>query len=453
MAMEGGRDAHPPRTEGGKMKPRLARLCVLMTLALLALPALARAADPVDPVTQWDAIATRVLTGSSAATPPLGGQAAAAVPHLAMVHAAIFDAVNSIDPRYEPYLGRVRAKRSFSQDMAVAAAAHRVLVDGGVVGTPAQHDALVAIVDPAYDAAKAAVADGPAKAGGIATGEAAAWAVIAARTDDGRFVADPFPVGPPDPGVWQLTPPGFVNDPGAWLRNVTPFVFHDLGRFGTRGPNRVTGHRYAQEFNEVKSLGELGSTDRTGDQTDAALFWGEVNAVATWANIIRTLAPLRTTSTVETARFYALIYLTSADEAIATWKDKARWLFWRPVTAIPAADNDGNPDTAGQAGWTPLITTPPYPEHPSGLAALAAAHTTTLRELFGTDDVAFTGVNGAGRTRSYTSLSQVVDEIVDARVWSGVHFRTADVQAAQLGRAVARARRKHHPILEPLHDR
>jgi hypothetical protein len=450
MAMEGGKDAYQPRTEGGKMKPRLARLCVLMSLALLALPALARAADPV---TQWDAIASRVLTGSSTASPPLGGQAAAAVPHLAMVHAAIFDAVNSIDPRYEPYLGRVRAKRSFSQDVAVAAAAHRVLVDGGVVGTPAQHDALVAIVDPAYEAAKAAVADGAAKAGGIATGEAAAWAVIAARTDDGRFVADPFPVGPPDPGVWQLTPPAFINDPGAWLRNVTPFVFHGLERFRTRGPNPVTSPRYTREFNEVKSLGEFGSTHRTADQTDAAMFWGEVNAVATWANLIRTLAPLRPMTTVETARFYALVYLTSADEAIATWKDKARWLFWRPVTAIPAADHDGNPDTASQDGWTPLITTPPYPEHPSGLAALAAAHTSTLSELFGTDDVAFTGVNGAGRMRHYISLSQVVDEIVDARVWSGVHFRTADVQAARLGRAVARARRQHHPILEPLRHR
>jgi hypothetical protein len=435
------------------MKPQLARLGVLIVLAMLALPALARAAGPVDPVTQWDAIASRVLTGSSTATPPLGGQAAAAVPHLAMVHAAIFDAVNSIDPRYEPYLGRVRAKRSFSQDVAVAAAAHRVLVDGGVVGTRDQHNALVAIVDPAYETAKAAVADGPAKAGGIATGEAAAWAVITARTDDGRFVVDPFPVGPPDPGVWQLTPPNFVNDPGAWLRNVTPFVFHRLDRFGTRGPNPLTSDRYTQEFNEVKSLGELASTRRTADQTKAALFWGEVNAVATWANLIRTLAPLRPMSTVETARFYALVYLTSADEAIATWKDKARWLFWRPVTAIPAADHDGNPDTAGQAGWTPLIVTPPYPEHPSGLSGLAAAHTSTLRELLGTDDLTFTAENGAGRKRVYTSLSQVVDEIVDARVWSGVHFRTADVQAARLGRAVARARRQHHPILEPLRHR
>jgi len=436
------------------MKPRLARLCVLMILALLALPALARAADPVDPVTQWDAVATRVLTGSGTATSPLGGQGAPAVPHLAMVHAAIFDAVNSIDPRYEPYLARVPAKHSFSQDAAVAAAAHRVLVDGGVVGTKAQHDALVAIVDPAYETAMRAVADGPAKTGGIAAGEAAAWAVIAARTDDGRFVADPFPVGPPDPGVWQLTPPDpRVNDPGAWLRNVTPFVFHSLRRFGTPGPNPVASHRYAREFNEVKSLGELGSTKRTADQTAAALFWGEANAVATCADIIRTLAPPRPTSTVETARFYALVYLTSADEAIATWKDKARWLFWRPVTAIPAADHDGNPDTAGQQDWTPLVKTPPYPEHPSGLSALAAAHTTTLRELLGTDHITFTGMNGAGRTRDYTSLSQVVEEIVDARVWSGVHFRTADVQAAQLGRAVARARRKHHPILAPLHDR
>ncbi len=426
------------------MRVHRARIGVLVTLvwtvAVLAAPAAARA----DAVTDWDQLAAQVLTG------PPNGQGSPATAHLAMLHAAVFDAVNAIDHRYTPYLTRPRAKPWFSQDAAVTAAAHRVLVSGHVVGTPEAQAALETAVAPLYDSSLAAIPDGAAKSGGVATGEAAGWAMIAARTGDGRFGPPGFTLGPPVAGAWRPTPPGFINDPGAWLKDVTPFLVRDPDRFRSRGPNALTSRRYAEDYAEVKSLGQDTSTTRTADQTTAARFWGATNAVATWSGLIRTLAEMRPMSTVDRARFYALVYLTGADTLISVWRDKDRWQFWRPVTAIRLGDTDGNPATVGDAGWLPLITTPPYPDHPSGLSAFGASNVATLQELFGTDKVAFGGVNAVGVARNYTRLSQAIEEIVDARVWSGIHFRHADNAGARIGREVARWRRDH-PVLRPLH--
>ena len=429
------------------MRAHRARFGVLValvwTVAVLAVLA-APAAASEDAVTKWDELAAQVLTG------PPNGQGSPATAHLAMLHAAVFDAVNAIDHRYTPYLARPRAKPWFSQDAAVTAAAHRVLVSGHVVGTREAQAALETAVAPLYDSSLAAIPDGAAKAGGIATGEAAAGAMIAARTGDGRFGTQGFTLGPPVPGAWRLTPPGFVNDPGAWLKDVTPFLVRNPDRFRTRGPDSLTSRRYTAEYAEVKSLGQDTSTTRTEDQKTAARFWGAANAVATWSGLIRTLSQIRPMSTVERARFYALVYLTGADTLISVWRDKDRWQFWRPVTAIQLGDSDGNPATVGDARWLPLITTPPYPDHPSGLASFGASNVATLQELFGTDKVTFDGVNAAGVERKYTRLSQAVEEIIDARVWSGIHFRHADNAGARIGRRVARWRRDH-PVLRPLH--
>ena len=176
--------------------------------------------------------------------------------------------------------------------------------------------------------------------------------------------------------------------------------------------------------------------------------------------MIRTLADKRPLSAVDRARFYALIYLNTADTAIATWRDKAKWSFWRPVTAINEGDSDGNPQTEGDPDWESLIAAPPYPDHASGLSAAGGSIVATAQELFGTDRVAFSGTITPPAqpapapppepiTRNYDRLSDAVDEIVDARVWSGIHFRIADVQGAKIGRDVARWRRDH-PILRPL---
>jgi len=422
-----------------------AHLRALVAVAIAAGLLLSPAAARGDVVTEWSLNASNALVRD-------GGQGAPAFVHMALVHAAMFDAVNAIDRQYKPYLTRPRAKPWFSQDAAAITAAYRVLVDGDVVAE-AQRDKLRADLTPLYDAAIAGLAPGPARDGGVNTGEAAAWAMIAARSSDGRFGPGGFPVpASPGPGEWRPTTPN-LNDPGGWLRNVEPFFVRDPDRFLSRGPNALTSRAYAREYAEVKLLGESDSTVRTPDQTAAARFWGTVNAVGTWTMLVRTLAELRPMTTVDRARFYALIYLTTADTAIATWRDKAKWLFWRPVTAINFGDADGNPRTEGDPAWKSLIGAPPYPEHASGLAANGAAIVSTARELFGTDHVAFGGTitppptpsepSPEPVTRSYTRLSQALDEIVDARVWSGIHFRIADVQGAKIGRDVARWRRDH----------
>jgi hypothetical protein len=422
------------------------RLCLLLVVATTAGLLLSSAPARADNITEWS------RNASSALFP---AQGAIAFPHMAMVHAAMFDAVNAIDRRYEPYLVAPRVKPWFSQDAAAATAAYRVLVDGDVVA-PDQRAALKLSLTPVYEAAIAAIDAGPARDGGVRTGEAAALAMIASRSSDGRWGAGGFFVPEhPMAGDWRPTAANGLNDPGAWLRNVDPFFVRDPDRFLSRGPNPLTSRAYVRDYDEVKALGKSDSTVRTQDQTDAARFWGTVNAASTWSTLIRGLADQRVLSAVDRARFYALIYLNSADTAIATWRDKATWLFWRPVTAIKLGDDDGNPKTVGNPDWESLIAAPPYPDHASGLAAAAGSITATAQELFGTDRVTFSGTITPPApptdpiTRTYSRLSQARNEIVDARVWSGIHFRAADEDGAEIGRDVARWRR-HHPILQPL---
>ncbi len=424
------------------------RLCLFLAIASTAALLLFSAPARADNITEWSENASRAL---------FPAQGAIAFPHMAMVHAAMFDAVNAIDRRYKPYLVAPRAKPWFSQDAAAATAAYRVLVDGDVVA-PDQRVALRTTLTPVYKTAIDAIDEGPARDGGIHVGEAAAWTMIASRSSDGRWGEQGFPLADPlMPGDWRPTPLSGLNDPGAWLRNVDPFFVRDPDRFLSGGPNRLRSHAYLREYNEVKAVGRSVRAVRTQDQTDAARFWGTVNAVSTWATLIRGLAGQRPLSGVDRARFYALIWLNGAYTAIATWRDKAEWMFWRPVTAIKLGDNDTNPKTVGDPSWEPLITTPPYPDHASGLSAAAGSITATARELFGTDHVTFSGTITPPLatpptdpiTRTYTRLSQARDEIVDALVWSGIHFRIADEDGAAIGRDVARWRR-HHPILQPL---
>jgi PAP2 superfamily len=350
------------------------------------------------------------------------------------VHGAVYDAVNAIDRRYEPYLGAPRARRWYSKDAAAATAAYRVLV--GLL--PAQQPALEAL----YAASLASVPAGRARDGGIAVGQAAAETMLAARANDGRFGPFRFPVGTA-PGQWRPTPPAFVNDPNAWVGKVTPFLIRSADQFNSRGPNALTSRKYAKEFNEVKSIGSLTSPVRTADQTDAARFWAGGFAPLIVASLQLSIA--HDLGIADNARLFAMLYLTGADAGIACWDDKARWLFWRPITAIREAAADGNPATEPDANWVSLINAPPYPDHPSGLMCFSGAFTHTLRDFFGTDRIAFSVTSAnSGTTRSYTSFSHAVEEGIDARVWSGIHFRIADEQGARIGKQVARYRAKHY---------
>jgi hypothetical protein len=205
----------------------------------------------------------------------------------------------------------------------------------------------------------------------------------------------------------------------------------------------LTSKQYARELNEVKSLGSATSTTRTADETLAARYWAE-NPPQTWSRIFRNLSAQQNVTLVDNARLFAMLYMTAADSLITVWTDKAKFSFWRPITAIREADDDGNPHTAADAGWLPLIPTPPYTEHSSGHAGLSGSIAATLQDFFGTDHIGWTDTNVAGLTRSFTRFSGAIDEVVEARMWSGIHFRSADEQGAKIGRDVAKYRQLHY---------
>ena len=406
-------------------------LAFVAAAVALALPATARA----DAVTTWNVYATNALVGTAGQAPPVASI------HLAMVHGAVYDAVNAIDGGHEGYLLSSRVATPFdSKDAATAAAAHRVLLN--IV--PAQE----AVLKAQYDASLAGIPDGTQKTRGIAVGEAAAAAMIAARTADGRF--GPFRNTPgTQAGEWRPTLPAFVNDPNAWVKDVKPFMVKSASQFRAKDPNSLTSRQYTREFKEVKSLGQDTSATRSDDQTAAARYWATVG-LPVWNRTAATLAADHGLGVADDARLFAMMYMTAADAAITVWDGKAFFKFWRPITAIREADTDGNRATDADPAWLPLIATPPYPDHPSGLCGITAAVVSSYQDFFGTNDIAMTDTSPvSGITRSWSSFDGVIDETIGARVWSGIHFRTADEQGARIGRKVANWREKH--FFQPVH--
>jgi hypothetical protein len=405
------------------MRTRL--ILVAAVVAAMAAPGVARA----DAVTEWNLNASNALFAGAGQPPNVS------VPHLAMVHGAVYDAVNAIGGGREGYLLTSRVAQPFdSKPAAAAAAAYGVLSHL----VPAQQ----AVLDAQYAASLAAIPDGTSKTRGIRVGEAAAAAMIAARTDDGRFGAFRFAIGS-GPGVWKPVLPAFGNDPNAWVKDMRPFLIEDAAQFRSKGPDELTSRAYARDFAEVKSVGSLASTTRLADQTHAARYWAE-NPPATWSRVIRSLSAAHGLSIDENALLYAQLYMTAADAFVAVWAEKAHWSFWRPITAIREADTDGNDATEQDVAWLPLLANPPYPEHPSGHLGLSGAFVHTLADFFGTDAVGWTDTNAAGLTRSFTSLSDTLEEIVDARVWSGIHFRNADEASTRIAKSIAKWRERHY---------
>lgn len=401
-----------------------------------------------DAVRAWNTIAVTTLValpGNAGGAPP------AAQIHVAMVQGAVYDAVNATEPKhYRPYLLDRRFSARASTDAAVAAAAYGVLRH--LVSTvpniqPPNRASLLTTLGTQYDAALEPVADGPFKLRGVAAGEAAAAAMIAARADDGRFGPSPW-VPNTSVGHWwpQLTPAGAqILDPTPWVGDVDPFLATSSSQFRTAGPVSLTSDTWAREFNEVKSLGAANSTARTPTQTYIAKWW-QSTPVLSWNEVARSLADRNDLDAMDTARLLAMTNLSGADAAINCWNDKYFWDFWRPGNAIMRAAEDGNPATAPQADWTPLISAP-YPEHPSGHLCLDGAHSRILQKLFG-DSVAggfqMTSVStllapapADPRVRTFSSFSQVIDELIEARIWAGLHYRTGDEQAKTLGWSAA----------------
>jgi hypothetical protein len=438
-----------------KQRTRIARLTatVRVTVAVTTFAAMiatigvpvtqrAGAAEPTPPdaVVEWNNNAQIAIIGTAGQGPTV------AYLHLAMVQGAVYDAVNAIVGGYEPYLGApAMADPGDSAPAAVAQAAHDVLV--------ALFPSQAAVLDGKLATSLAAIPDGPAETGGIEVGTAAASAMLTARTNDGRFT--PFTVVQGDePGEWRstaFTPTGApVVEPAPWVGNVKPFLIPSAEVLRSDGPNPLTSAAYAKDFNEVKANGSLTSTVRSADQTEAAFFW-QANGALLFNSIFRQLADTQVLDIAEAARMFAMADMAGADGAIACWNDKYYWNFWRPLTAIRLADTDGNPATVADPGWTPLfssappLTTPPFPEHPSGHTCISGAVVETLKDFFGTDRISFSTFSGvSGTTRQFDRFSEAIKEIIDARVWAGIHFRTADTQGHVIGRKVAHILEKNY---------
>jgi len=403
---------------------RIALAAVLALGSAGAVPAsLVRATgDPATVVLDWNVNATTAIVGVAKQPPQ------SAILSFAMVQGAVYDAVDAIAGGYQPYLPVPATNGSESKSAAAAAAAHDVLVS--LFPTQA------ATLDAQLAASLAGIPAGAAKSGGVAIGQSAAATMIAARVNDGRFglsVAVPGAA----PGQWRPTPPAFAIDPASWVANVKPFLLPRGDQFRSDGPNALTSAAYAADLNEIKAIGSATSTTRTADETDAAIWWQD-NGAALWNRILRNLAVGQGLDITGAARMFGMADLAGADGAISCWNDKYYWNFWRPITAIREADTDGNPATVADATWSPLIATPPFPDQPSGHSCVSGAIVNTLRAFFGTDKIAFSAFSNNSQTpRSFARLSLALKEVLDARVWAGIHFRTADMQGAVIGKKVA----------------
>ena len=412
---------------------------LLMAAAVLLASTVAAPAR-ADTVTDWNAIATTAIVATAGQSPH------ASTPSFAMVQGAVYDAVNAIDRGHRPYIAAPPADRSGSKRAAAATASFRVLA--GLF--PSQLPTL----QPLYDASLAAIPEGPSRDGGVAAGEAAAAAMLAARANDGRGGQFTFIFGS-EPGDWRPSPPGFGLDPAPWVGNVRPFLVPSTAMLLSDPPNPLTSEAYTEDFDEVKRLGAIDSTARTADQTEAAIFWQD-HGPALWNRVFRALSASKELSIVDNARLFAMTNLAAADGAIGCWYSKYHWRFWRPMMAIREAGSDGNPATDADPTWTPLfdpatpqfgspLANPPFPEHPAGHGCVSGAIVHVLQDFFGTDKIGFSAVSNRTRTtRSFDRLSDALKEVIDARVWGGIHFRAADVQGAVLGKKVAHWLRTHY---------
>jgi PAP2 superfamily len=377
-----------------------------------------------NPVTHWNTIATDVFTPSQGTNPMVQSRT------LAILHAAMHDALNAIDRRYASYTPGLGESPGASVGAAVAAAARGVLV----ALLPDQS----ALVEAAYERALAAIPDGPAKSAGIASGQASASATIARRQGDGvEEATQPVYVPRPGSGEYQFTPPfNFAAQPG-W-GHVTPFVI-DLRDHAVDGPQRLASVQYALDLAYVKAIGKIDSTIRTPEQSEIAQFWYEDSPLG-WNRIANTAVRQRGLDPWSAARAFALVNFALADGFIAGFEAKYRLRFWRPETAIRAAATDGNQLTTPDATWQPFLTTPPVPDYPSTHTVLGWAAAEVLIELLG-DKMRYSAdsLTLPGVTRHFKGFSGAAQENGLSRIYAGIHFRHAVRDGRRQGRSIGRA--------------
>jgi hypothetical protein len=386
---------------------------ILIASLLFGLISAARA----DVIIDWNEIA--VTAGYTARISP-----GVSARNIAMLHIAMFEALNSIEPRYTSYRTRLSAEPGTSRDAAAATAAHYILVHA--------YSEQAKELDKVLEASLAVVTDEKAKTEGVRLGEQAARAILLERSSDGasapniyrpftaagRYVPTEFPVM----SNWSM---------------VRPFALKAGNQFRPAAPYALTSTQWARDYIEVKKMGAKSSSARTVEQTEIARFWALVGP-ATYNPIARQLSAAKGLDVVENARLFALFSIAAADAAVAIFDAKYRYNFWRPVTAIRNGDLDGNNSTERDPTWEPLINTPMHPEYPCAHCTFQSTAASVLEAFFGSDAATFklTSTTAPGVTRSFTKLSDYVAEVVNARIYDGVHYRTSGEVGAAMGRNI-----------------
>jgi PAP2 superfamily len=387
-------------------------------------------ATPDTYVNYWDDVGSRAFT-AAALTPPEGFVI------FAYESIAVYDSVMAIEGGYRPFAIDAEAPEGASAEAAVVAAAHAILVHY----LPNQR---LTILDPAYDQSLGTIDDGQAKDDGVTTGEAVARLLIEQRADDG--FRDPVTYAPPDPpipGVWIPTAP--TPPLGTYMPYMRPFSIRSPDQFRPGGPPPLSSRRWARDYNEVKEIGSRTSTTRTAEQTLAARFWAEP-PIQQAHGAFRRFVFDHQLDVVDASRFMAMTTVASADAIIACFDAKYHYAFWRPITAIRAGDTDGNDATVADPSWVQLLPgVPNHPEYPSAHSCATTATALVIARFLGTRDIDYTvpSITGLG-DRHFDQVSDLEYEVTNARVWGGIHYRSAIEDGSQLGTKVAHQVLAHH---------
>jgi hypothetical protein len=424
------------------------------------------ALPPGNTVAQWNQIAEDTVVGSGTFLPE-------GFLYMAYPSAAVYDAVVAIEGGFEPYGPAIDAPAGASVDAAVVEAAYRTLwayfppEACNPASPPAAYAFCLGVrprLDAFYAEALASIPDGPPKTDGQAVGLQAANDIIALRSGDGRMtpigVTSSFPTLPPAPGVWRLTPP-FAAPQTPWLANVRPFALQGVDQYLPDPPPSLQSNEWVEAFNQVKAYGAATSSVRSDEETAIARFWS-ANTIRQYNRVGRDLTGAGA-NLVETARLLAMINIVGADAQIAGIHAKYHYLFWRPVTVIDptavTADgfgpvpgyDDGNPATVEQTGWRPLLTTPNFAEYPAAHGYITSAIAEVFSAFLGTNqiDLDIPGFDPAGppgnlnAVRRFHMPNDLRSEIIDARLWAGLHYRFSSVAGVVLGRKVAHYDLRH----------
>jgi len=379
-------------------------------------------------VIQWNDLAVRLTLQ---AVPALAAIQQTRV--MAIFQVAIHDAVNGITGDFETYLSPTAPPPNASPEAAAIGAAHEALrnlfpgndalLDSRLVTSLQEHG--YSLDDPS-----------------VSYGRTVAASILAARANDHAAEAQ-FNYDAPNqgaPGVWVRLANAPASLPG-WGK-VTPFVLRSASQFRPDAPPDLTSETYAKDYNEIKQIGVATGSTRSAEQTDIALFW-RASPTAIWNSVLTQVVQSRNMDLSSEARLFALFYVASSDASVACWDAKYTYNFWRPQSAITNGNLDGNDQTTADAAWKPFIPTPPHPEYPSGHSTNSSAMAKILTLEFGDTPGISISVTQTGITRTWTSFSQGVDEVIDARVYSGIHFRNSDDVGARVGRQVAQFVSKH----------